>query len=123
MKPVPAGISRPMITFSLSPRSLSTLPAIAASVSTRVVSWNEAAEMKLSVDSEARVMPSRIGRLVAGRPPDSITLRFSSSKRKRSTCSATMNSESPTSSTMTLRSICRTMISMCLSLIFTPWSA
>jgi hypothetical protein len=29
------------------------LPEISASVSTRVVSWNDAAEMKLSVDSDA----------------------------------------------------------------------
>ena len=36
----------------------SRLPMIAASVSTRVVSWNEAAEMNESVDSEALVMPS-----------------------------------------------------------------
>jgi hypothetical protein len=32
-----------------------------ASVSTRVVSWNEAAEMKLRVCKLALVMPSRIG--------------------------------------------------------------
>jgi hypothetical protein len=34
------------------------LPMIAASVSTRVVSWKEAAEMNESVDSDAFVMPS-----------------------------------------------------------------
>jgi hypothetical protein len=34
------------------------LPLIAASVSTRVVSWKLAAEMKLSVDSDALVMQS-----------------------------------------------------------------
>src|SRR3977135_2025775 len=42
--PVPAGISRPTMTFSLRPSSGSTLPLTAASVSTRVVSWNEAAQ-------------------------------------------------------------------------------
>jgi hypothetical protein len=36
---------------------LSTLPAIAASVSTFVVSWNEAAEIKLSLCTAALVMP------------------------------------------------------------------
>jgi hypothetical protein len=46
------------MTFSLSPRSPSRLPMIAASVSTRVVSWKEAAEMNESVDSDALVMPS-----------------------------------------------------------------
>jgi hypothetical protein len=38
-RPVPAGIRRPMITFSLMPRRSSVLPQIAASVSTLVVSW------------------------------------------------------------------------------------
>src|SRR5205823_8260744 len=57
-RPVPAGISRPTITFSLRPRRSSFLPMIAASVSTRVVSWNDAAEMNESVDSDAFVMPS-----------------------------------------------------------------
>ena len=38
-----------MITFSLNPLSGSTLLPAAASVRTRVVSWKEAAEMKLSV--------------------------------------------------------------------------
>ena len=46
------------MTFSFRPRRPSRLPMIAASVSTRVVSWNDAAEMNESVDSEALVMPS-----------------------------------------------------------------
>ena len=46
------------MTFSFRPRNSSRLPMMAASVSTRVVSWNDAALMKLSVDSEALVMPS-----------------------------------------------------------------
>ena len=52
------------MTFSFRPCSVSVLPATAASVRTRVVSWNEAAEMKDGVCSEALVMPSRTG--VAG---------------------------------------------------------
>ena len=55
-----------MMTFSLKPRRRSTLPSVAASVSTRVVSWNEAAEMKLSVSSEALVMPSNTGSRFGG---------------------------------------------------------
>ena len=43
--PVPAGINLPTITFSFKPISLSSLPETAASVRTRVVSWNEAAEI------------------------------------------------------------------------------
>src|SRR5260221_4859020 len=60
-----------------------------ASVSTRVVSWNDAAEMKLSVESEALVMPRRSGVPSAGSPPRFITFSFSSMKRKRSSCSST----------------------------------
>ena len=57
------------MTFSLRPRRWSTRPAMLASVSTRVVSWNEAAEMKLSVESEALVMPRRSGVPSAGSQP------------------------------------------------------
>ncbi len=60
MSPVAAGISLPMITFSFRPASLSVLPSSAASVSTLVVSWNEAADRKESVASEAFVMPRMI---------------------------------------------------------------
>ena len=56
-RPVPAGMSRPTMTFSLRPRRSSYLPMMAASVSTRVVSWKEAAEMNESVDRDALVMP------------------------------------------------------------------
>jgi hypothetical protein len=44
--PVPAGIKCPMMIFSLSPLRSSRAPRTAASVRTRVVSWNEAAEIK-----------------------------------------------------------------------------
>ncbi len=42
-------------------------PLMLASVSTRVVSWKLAAEMKLSVESDALVMPRRSERPMAGR--------------------------------------------------------
>src|SRR5437660_1791295 len=100
--PVPAGMRRPTITFSLRPRRWSTRPEMLASVSTRVVSWNEAAEMKLSVDSDALVMPRRRGVPSAGSPPRFITFSFSSMKRKRSTCSSTRKSVSPTRATRDL---------------------
>ena len=57
------------MTFSLSPRSQSDLPSIAASVRTLVVSWNEAADMKLSVLSDAFVIPSNTGVNSEGAPP------------------------------------------------------
>src|SRR3954470_15210051 len=75
--PVPAGISLPMITFSLSPSRLSLLPWIAASVSTLVVSWKEAADSHDSVASEALVMPMRTGRAEAGSPPPAAIRRVS----------------------------------------------
>ena len=64
--PVPAGISRPTITFSFNPLSLSTLPLIAASVSTLVVSWNDAAEINEFVCSDALVIPNKILSAMAG---------------------------------------------------------
>ena len=67
--PDPAGISLPMITFSFRPSRWSTLPLIAASVSTRVVSWKEAAARKLSVFSEALVTPSSTGAPSPARRP------------------------------------------------------
>ena len=45
------------------------MPEIDASVSTRVVSWNDAAEMNESVESDAFVIPRSSGRPCAGRPP------------------------------------------------------
>ncbi len=78
------------MTFSFSPRSSSRLPMIAASVSTRVVSWNDAAEMKLSVDSDALVMPSRTSAWVAGSLPSASALSLRPSSSERSTCSPRM---------------------------------
>ena len=60
VNPVPAGIRRPTITFSFKPWSLSTLPFIAASVSTRVVSWKDAAEINELVCNDALVIPNKI---------------------------------------------------------------
>ena len=48
------------MTFSLRPSSVST-GLTAASVSTRVVSWKEAAEMNELVCNDALVMPSSTG--------------------------------------------------------------
>jgi len=57
--PVPAGINFPIITFSLSPTNGSTFPFIAASVSTLVVSWKDAADRNESVANAAFVIPRR----------------------------------------------------------------
>ena len=71
-RPVPAGINLPMITFSFNPINSSTLPLIAASVNTLVVSWKDAADKKLSVASDAFVIPRSTRFPVAGRFPSSI---------------------------------------------------
>ena len=76
--PEPAGISLPMMMFSFRPKSWSLLPSMAASVSTRVVSWKEAAESQLSVASDALVIPISSGRPSAGRLPSSTSWRLTS---------------------------------------------
>jgi hypothetical protein len=91
---------------------------MAASVSTRVVSWKEAAEMNDSVSSEALVMPRRIGSAsAAGRPP----LRRDGCRSRNAAAihllAARKCSLSPGSVMRTFRSIWRMMISMCLSLM------
>src|SRR5437762_2425103 len=58
----------PMMMFSFNPKRSSRAPRIAASVNTRVVSWNEAAEMNDCVVRLAFVMPKSKGSLVAGLP-------------------------------------------------------
>ncbi len=82
----------------------------------------EAAEMKLSVESEALVMPSSIGSASAGALPAFSISAFRSSKMCFSACSPTRRSVAPASLTRTQRSIWRMMTSMCLSLMPTPWS-
>ena len=56
-----------MMMFSLRPSSPSLRDSMAASVSTRVVSWNDAADSHESVASDALVMPMSSGRPSAGR--------------------------------------------------------
>ena len=99
--PVPAGIRLPTITFSFKPRRSSRFPLTAASVSTRVVSWKAAAEIKLSVLIAALVMPKRSGLKTAGFPPSCITLLFSSLTRHFSTISPSMKLVLPGLSTST----------------------
>ena len=159
--PVPAGIKWPQITFSFIPSSLSILPLIAASFKTFVVSWKEAADIKLDVCKAARVIPWRIWVEVAAtasrtstgfksrrfnilfssrnlravticpacifwESPASTTTflpqirSFSSMNSSLSTTCCSRKRVSPGSSICTLRIIWRTIISKCLSLIFTP---
>ncbi len=56
-----------MITFSFKPISWSSLPLIAASVRTFVVSWNDAAERKDSVASAGLGDTEKYGRNGDGR--------------------------------------------------------
>ena len=95
---------------------------MAASVSTRVVSWNDAADSHDSVASEAFVMPMISGRPSAGRDPASTIALFISRNTRWSTRSPGRKSVSPGSCTPMRRVIWRTISSMCLSWIDTPWS-
>ena len=61
-KPVPEGMSLPIMTFSFKPISLSSWPSRAALIRTLDVSWKEAAERKLSVVKETLEIPSKTGR-------------------------------------------------------------
>ena len=97
--PEPAGMSLPMMMFSLRPKSLSDLPSMAASVSTRVVSWNDAADSHESVDSDALVMPISSGRPSAGRCRPGRASRLSSAKLRESTRSPGRNGDPPGSAT------------------------
>ncbi len=120
--PVPAGMRRPTMTFSFRPSSVSTLPLTAASVRTRVVSWNEAAEMNERVCRLALVMPSRTGVPVASFLPSAFMISLAASSSDLSICSPDRKSVSPGSTTSTFCSIWRTITSMCLSLMLTPCS-
>ena len=62
-----------MITFSLRPSRVSTLPFKAASISTRAVSWKDAADRKLSVVRDDLVTPRSRGWAVAGSPSSAKT--------------------------------------------------
>ncbi|EAZ94012.1 hypothetical protein CY0110_19492 [Crocosphaera chwakensis CCY0110] len=91
-----------MITFSFRPRNQSDLPSIAASVKTRVVSWKEAALIKLSVFKEALVIPNKTGVYLAGAPPVIAIASFTCSICRNSTNSPGSMVVSPPSSTRTL---------------------
>ena len=108
------------MTFSLRPSRVSTLPPTAASVSTRVVSWKEAAEMNERVCKLALVMPSSTGTAVAGRPPSAnASVHFIELDAIELLA---RKSSSPLVVISTFCSIWRTITSICLSLIETPWS-
>ncbi len=109
-----------MMTFSLRPSSGSLFASIAASVSTRVVSWKDAADSHDSVANEAFVMPISSARAEAGCPPSVTTLRLVDSNSPRSTSWPVRKSVSPLSMMVTRLSIWRTITSMCLSWIDTP---
>ena len=94
-----------MITFSFKPSNGSILPLIAASVRTRVVSWKEAADKKLSVAKAALVIPNSVRTPVASFLPFKRKRRFSSSNVFTSIESPGNTSASPASSIFTLCNI------------------
>ena len=87
------------------------MAAMAALVNTLVVSWKEAAEMKLSVAKAARVIPCNTCVAVAGRAGRTVgrakSLRFRADSSSRSFMAETISpacslSEAPLSSTKNL---------------------
>src|SRR3989454_626102 len=99
--PVPAGIKWPMMMFSLSPKRSSRAPRIAASVRTRVVSWNDAAEMNDCVVRLALVIPRSRCSEVAGLSPFLITRSLTSRNTFLSPFSPSRKLVSPGSTTFT----------------------
>jgi hypothetical protein len=90
-------------------------------VSTRVVSWKDAAEMKLRVCSDALVMPEQ-DRLAFGLALLLVELGVGFAHLLVVDLLADQEVVSPLSVISTFCSIWRTITSMCLSLIFTPCS-
>ena len=80
-------------------------PDTAASVSTRVVSWKDAAEMNDLVCKDALVIPSSTGSALAGFSFSEISLAFSCSYSCLSICSPIRKVESPASVISTFCSI------------------
>ena len=97
------------------------MPSSAASVSTFVVSWKEAADRNESVFSEALVIPRMISSAWACSPLAFLTSALIRANSWRSTNWPGRRSVSPFWSTRTFLSIWRTISSMCLSLMSTPW--
>ena len=60
IKPVPTGISFPIITFSFNPRNLSSFPSKAALIKTLEVCWKEAADKNDSEFKATSEIPSKI---------------------------------------------------------------
>jgi hypothetical protein len=96
------------------------VPRTAASVSTRVVSWKDAAEMNDSVASEALVMPSSTGLVAAGCSLRDCGNAVLLEHAHAIDLLAAQVAGIAGSEISTLRSIWRMIVSMCLSLIFTP---
>ena len=122
MPPVPAGIRRPTMTFSLRPSSVSDL-AVDGGIGEHARGLLERGRR-----DEAPRLQRRLGdaeqhglarcRALAGL----LEARLISSNSILSSCSPFSSSVSPASSTSTFCSIWRTITSMCLSLIVTPCS-
>ena len=97
------------------------MPSIEASVSTFVVSWNDAAERNDSVASDAFVIPRISGSNVASSPFAFFTCDVLALEHDPVDELARAAGRSrPALSTRTFFSICRTISSMCLSWISTP---
>src|SRR3989344_1022508 len=118
--PVPAGMRRPMMTFSLRPMSRSIAPPTAASASLRGVFWKEIAERKDARVRETSVIPSRSCFALSGSPSCSFITRVKRSYSKSAMISPAETPVSPEVTTETRLNICFTIISRCLRPVETP---
>ena len=105
------------MTFSFKPWSVSTLPLIAASVKTLVVSWKDAAERNESLSRAAFVIPRINGLATAGCFPASNTSLLAFVNSTIEILLPGIKEVSPPSTIKTFLNIWRTITSMCLSLI------
>ncbi len=90
-------------------------------VKTLVVSWNDAADKKLSVARDAFVIPSRTLSNVAGIKSSSNICLLIASTSLKGTKLPSNKLVSPEVSILTFESICLIIISICLSSMSTPW--
>ena len=98
-------MSLPSKIFSFGPRNGSSLPLIAASVKTLVVSWKDAADKKDSLAKDAFVIPRIVLLTIAGTLPCSRISLLISLYLASSINSPGNKSVSPGFSTLTLRNI------------------
>ena len=113
LNPVPAGINLPIITFSLRPSNLSSVPRTAELIRILVVCWNDAADKNPPRLKATSVIPIINGTAFASISPFSLAILFFSFNSATLTISLFEKSVSPFVFTFTLENICLIITSIC----------